>query len=142
MQMSEGKEGMRLTMKKELIICFTVISIVVIGNILTQNYTKQSAKEMNEKLYELRTELTKEEKNKDKITEKVGQVKEKWEERQELLAYYIEHDELEKVETQIYLLSGEVETELYEDAVPEIEKCIFILQHIEDKTALNVKNIF
>lgn len=142
MQMSEGKEGMRLTMKKELIICFTVISIVVIGNILTQNYTKQSAKEMNEKLYELRTELTKEEKNKDKITEKVGQVKEKWEERQELLAYYIEHDELEKVETQIYLLRGEVETELYEDAVPEIEKCIFILQHIEDKTALNVKNIF
>ncbi len=129
-------------MKKELIICLIVISIVIIGNVLTQNYTKQSAREMNERLYELRTELTKEEKNKDKITKKVKQVKEKWEERQELLAYYIEHDELEKVETQIFLLSGEVETELYEDAVPEIEKCIFILQHIEDKTALDVKNIF
>ena len=129
-------------MKKELIICFIVISIVIIGNVLTQNYTKQSTKKMNEKLYELRTELTKQEKNKEKITEKVNQVKEKWEEKQELLAYYIEHDELEKVETQIFLLSGEVEAELYQDAVPEIEKCIFILQHIEDKTALNIKNIF
>ena len=129
-------------MKKEIIICFIVISIVIIGNILTQNYTKQSTKEMNEKLYELRTELTRKEKDKEKIAEKVERVKEKWEEKQELLAYYIEHDELEKVETQIFLLSGEVETKLYEDAVPEIEKCIFILQHIEDKTALNVKNIF
>ena len=129
-------------MKKELIICLMVISIVIIGNILTQDYTKKSAKEMNEQLSELRRELVKEEKNKDRITEKVNQVKEKWEERQELLAYYIEHDELEKVETQIFLLSGEVETELYEDAVPEIEKCIFILQHIEDKTALDIKNIF
>lgn len=129
-------------MKKELIICLLVITIVIVGNLLTQNYTKQSAKEMNEKLFELRAELTKENKSKDKITERVNKVKEKWDEKQELLAFYIEHDELEKVETQLFLLSGEIEANIYDDAIPEIEKCIFILEHIEDKTALNVKNIF
>lgn len=129
-------------MKKELIICITVITIVIVGNIVTQNYTKESTKEMNEKLSELRMELVKDEKSQDKINEKVKQIKEKWDERQEILAFYIEHDELEKVETQIFLLGGEAEAKLYEDAIPEIEKCIFILQHIEDKTALDIKNIF
>jgi len=129
-------------MKKELIICFTVISIVIIGNVLTQNYTKESSKEIHEKLSELKTEVSKEQKNKDKISKKANEIKQRWDERQEILAFYIEHDELEKVETQLFLLNGEIEAELYEDAIPEIQKCIFILEHIEDKTALDIKNIF
>ena len=129
-------------MKKEIIICLIVISLVIIGNIVTQNYTKQCVSNMNEKMSQLKEVLTKEEKDDEKIKEEAKEVKEEWDEMQEKLAFYIEHDELEKVETQLFLLLGEVETKLYEDAIPEIEKCVFILQHIEDKTALNVKNIF
>lgn len=129
-------------MKKELIICIVVITIVIVGNILTQNYTKQSAKEMNEQLSDLKTELMQEEKEQDTISEKISRIRERWDERQEILAFYIEHDELEKVETQLFLLGGEIEAKLYQDAVPEIEKCIFILEHIEDKTSLDIKNIF
>ena len=129
-------------MKKEIIICIIVVIFVLIGNIITQNYTRKSVETTNAKLIELKEKLSMLSKDDEKLKEAVKDIKEDWDEKQEKLAYYIEHDELEKVETQIHLLSGEVEAKLYEDAVPEADKCMFILEHIKDKTALNVKNIF
>lgn len=129
-------------MKKEVIICIVVVIFVIIGNIITQNYTRKSVETINAKLIELKEKLSKVNKDEEGLKEAVKYIKEDWDEKQEKLAFYIEHDELEKVETQIHLLSGEVKTKLYEDAVPETDKCMFILEHIKDKTALNVKNIF
>lgn len=129
-------------MKKEVIICIVVVIFVIIGNIITQNYTRKSVETINAKLIELKEKLSKVNKDEEGLIEAVKYIKEDWDEKQEKLAFYIEHDELEKVETQIHLLSGEVKTKLYEDAVPETDKCMFILEHIKDKTALNVKNIF
>ena len=129
-------------MKKEIIISFVVIVLVIVGNFITQNYTKQCTEKMNEYLAELETEITKQDKDEKKIENKANIIKDDWDNMQEKLSYYIEHDELEKVETQLFLLAGEAKSKLYQDAVPEIEKCIFILEHIEDKTALNIKNIF
>lgn len=129
-------------MKKELIICIFVISIVIIGNIVTQNYTKQCVATMNKELVKLKEKVEQEEKNDKEIENKIDQIEITWDDMQERLAFYIEHDELEKVETQISLLKGQIEAKSYADTFPEMEKCIFILEHIEDKTALNIKNIF
>ena len=129
-------------MKKEIIICIVVVIAVIIGNIITQDYTAKCTKQINEQLSELKTEIKKENKNEEIINVKSKQIKQTWDDMQEKLAYYIEHNELEKIETQLFLLTGETEAKLYQDAIPEIEKCIFILEHVEDKTALNIKNIF
>lgn len=129
-------------MKKELIICIVVISLVVIGNIVTQNYTKKCVENMEQQLEQFKEVVLQKEKNKEEIKKKIEMVKTKWDDMQEKLAFYIEHDELEKVEAEIALMEGQSESELYDEICPELEKCIFILEHIEDKTALNVKNIF
>lgn len=129
-------------MKKELIICIVVISFVVIGNIVTQNYTKKCVEAMEEQLEQFKAVVLPKEKNKEEIKQSMKMIKEKWNNMQEKLAFYIEHDELEKVEAEIALMEGQSESELYDEICPELEKCIFILEHIEDKTALNVKNIF
>ena len=55
---------------------------------------------------------------------------------------YIEHDELEKVETELTGLRAYIEKEEYYEALPEIDKSAYILEHIKDKSALNLKNIF
>ena len=137
------KEGsIEKALKKEVIICIVVVIFVIIGNIITQGYTRKSVETTNAKLIELKEKLSEVNKDEEGVIEAVKYIKEEWDEKQEKLAFYIEHDELEKVETQIHLLSGEVEAKLYEDAVPETDKCMFILEHIKDKTALNVKNIF
>lgn len=129
-------------MKKEVIICIVVVIFVIISNIITQSYTKKTVETTNSKLIELKDKLSEVNKDEEGLKKAVKDIQEDWDEKQEKLAFYIEHDELEKVETQIHLLSGEVKTKLYEDAVPETDKCMFILEHIKDKTALNVKNIF
>lgn len=151
-------------MKKELIICLLIITLIIITNIITQNYTQSCISKMNERIdiisqvvYEkMDLEPSQEEKennnkkeakesekiDKSTIQGEVDNLESTWNEFQEKLAYYIEHDELEKVETQIYAIKGFCEVEKYDEILPEAEKCSFILKHIGEKTKLSVKNIF
>ena len=128
-------------MKKELIICLFIMGIIIISNIITQNYTKECVTQMNNSLTELKKASINEQNN-DVVTQKLEVIQNQWDSYQEKLAYYIEHDKLEKVETQIFSMKGFSEIGKYDEIIPELEKCIFILEHIQDKTKLNVKNIF
>ena len=117
------------------------MGIIIISNIITQNYTKECVTQMNNSLTELKKASINEQNN-DVVTQKLEVIQNQWDSYQEKLAYYIEHDELEKVETQIFSMKGFSEIGKYDEIIPELEKCIFILEHIQDKTKLNVKNIF
>ncbi len=127
-------------MKKEIIICIFIIILIIIGNIITQNYTKECVYQMNEKLYKLKEVSINE--NKNSVNENIKDIEIKWNDIKQNLSYYLEHDELEKVETQIFNMRGLYEIEQYKDIIPELEKCVYILEHIRDKTTLNIKNIF
>lgn len=132
-------------MKKELIICILIITLIIITNVVTQNYTKECVALMNQKLDILKEESLNEninDDNKKNISDTITDIENNWNSFQEKLAYYIEHDELEKVETQIWAMKGFCEIGKYDEVVPELDKCVFILEHIQDKTKLNVKNIF
>ena len=132
-------------MKKELIICILIIALIIITNVVTQNYRKECVALMNQKLDILKKESLNEninDENKKNISDTIKDIEDNWNVFQEKLAYYIEHDELEKVETQIWAMKGFSEIGKYDEAVPELDKCVFILEHIQDKTKLNVKNIF
>jgi len=126
-------------MKKEIIVIIIIILAVVIGNIITQNYTKECISVINDELSELKKGAIDKDEN---LKKQVNDIQEHWDNMQEKLAFYIEHDELEKVETQIFILKGNTEAKLYKEMLAEIEKCSFILEHIADKTTLNIKNIF
>ena len=69
-------------------------------------------------------------------------VRQKWKEKYNILAYYIEHDELEKVETEITRLSANIDVKEYEHCIEEIEASIFILEHIQNKEKLDIISIF
>ena len=62
--------------------------------------------------------------------------------KHDLLAYYIEHDELEKVETNLTGLRSFIESKEYSDALAELDKTVFVLRHIEDKNKFNLQNVF
>ena len=139
------KERGILKMKKELIICVLIIVLIIISNIVTQNYTKECVAQMHQKLEVLREISLNEDMNeadKENVSNNIQNIENTWNGFQEKLAYYIEHDELEKVETQIWAMKGFSKIGKYDEFVPELEECVFILEHIQDKTKLNVKNIF
>lgn len=129
-------------MKKELVICIFIIAVIIILNIVTQRYTKECVSQMNERLDILKEASLEEEIEGENIITEITNIENKWNGFQEKLAFYIEHDELEKVETQIFAMKGFAEIKKYDEIVPELDKCIFILEHIQDKTVLNIKNVF
>lgn len=129
-------------MKKEEIMTFIAMAIIIIGEIMSQNYTKKSMEEMRQRLSELKQVTIERKYSNDEFEQKTQEIYELWEEKSKILSYYIEHDELEKVNTQIRTIKSDFEAELEDEAIPEIEKGIYILEHIEEKHQLSFKNVF
>ncbi len=135
---------MRLTMGKETIISIIIVIAIIIGNVITQKYTTESISELSNKLAEVKSELDKEEKEIDENSakNKIEELEEIWKSKHDKLAYYIEHDELEKVENDIIGLKSFVETSEYPEAISELDKSTFMLKHIEEKYKFSLENIF
>lgn len=129
-------------MYKEIIICVVVLVLIIVGNIITQNNTNKVVEEISKNLFELKQEIEKEEVNKEGTKQKMEKVGKVWNEKYETMAYYIEHDELEKVETELTKLKADIDVQEYGTAVENLETCAFILEHIKDKNALKIVNLF
>lgn len=133
---------MILGIYKEIIICIVVIVLVITLNIWTENYTKESIAKMSDRLETLKQAMNEEERNKENIESQINNILDDWNNRYQKLAYYIEHDELEKVKTELVSLKANIDVEEYEQGIPDLDKCVFILDHIKEKSALQIKNIF
>lgn len=129
-------------MYKELVISIIVVALVIVGNIITQNNTTKSIEDISASLIQLREEIASESSIKEKAKEKMEQTEKVWEEKYEAMAYYIEHNELEKVKTELTKLKANIDMKEYAQGVENLDNCIFILEHIKDKTALKIVNIF
>lgn len=127
-------------MYKEVVICIVVIILIVSLDIFTQKYTRSTTADITQIFADLKSDMLKE--DKDKINEKVKILDKKWGQKHDRLAYYIEHDELEKVDTAIVSLKSYVETDDYSSAIAKLDEGKFILEHIQKKYAFNLENIF
>ena len=78
----------------------------------------------------------------EKEEEKIDELDKNWKHKHDKLAYYIEHDELEKVETGLTGLKASLAVEDYEAGVVELEKAIYLLEHIKEKQVFSFINIF
>ena len=133
------KKG-RYGMYKELIICLFIVILVIVLNVVTQNYAKASIEEITYKLNLCKEEGLNE--RKDTLKQKTQDVIEVWNNKYETLAFYIEHNELEKVKIELVSLEANVQTEEFEQAVVDINRANFLLEHIMQKISLQFKNIF
>ena len=127
-------------MMKETIICVIIVVLIVSLDIFTQGYTQRATSEITQIFKELKEEMLIE--NKEQIDNKVKILDEKWGQKHDALAYYIEHDEIEKVDTASVSLKSYVETKDYSSAVAELDEGKFVLEHIQKKNAFNLENVF
>ena len=154
-------------MLKEFIICTIILILIFVGNGITQGYSRSSIENINEKLAILREEMNQEEMNQEEMNqeemnqeemnqeemnqeeineEEIGkhqeEIDKQWEEMFSKLAYYIEHEELEKVSRNLENIKTYIDLKEYDNATKEINEVIYILNHIEDKYSFNLQNIF
>ena len=90
-------------------------------------------------LAETRTAI--EDKDYEKANEKVEEIDKHWESSERFLSCYIEHDELEKVETEFTSLKACLEIE-EEDCLEYIDRMSFVVEHIEKKDDFVLENMF
>lgn len=126
-------------MAKELIISIFIVIVIVTGDCVTQNYTNESINETSASLMELRKNLVKDDVNSEQLAKSIN---DEWSNRHKMLAYYIEHNELEKVETNLSALIGYIEVHQNEEAIVELDRTVYILGHIKNKNVFNLENIF
>ena len=127
-------------MYKEIVISIFIIVLIFAGDFISQKYTKKTVHELTEKLAILRTNLEKE--NKDESIKMADDIYNRLEQVHNILAYYIEHDELEKMETNFTVCKSLVNTESYSFAISELEKTQYVIDHITDKYSFSLENIF
>lgn len=129
-------------MYKEIIISIIVIALVFTFDFVSQKYTKNTIGEFSSELTNLEQDIREKRLDKSEIESKTNKLYDKWMEHHEILAFFIEHDELEKVETNFTAGKSFVESEKYSDAMSELEKTSFVLTHIKEKYLFSLENIF
>ena len=129
-------------MIREVFVCLAIIILILVGNFFSQNYTSKSVAELTEKIDELKQEVSKSEQDETVNKNKTEELYNTWRDRFNILAYYIEHTELEKVEAELVVLRGKVANLNYNETSENLEKSAFLLKHIEDKYAFNLQNVF
>ena len=150
-------------MKKEEIATLVIIGIILIIDLITLFYTKKCIAKISDDLTNLENmavESIKEENNDNsenngsnregdeskkieskELKQKSEDIYKEWLGMNDTLTFYIEHDELEKVNVQLERIIANFNVDSTEDAVPEIKEAIYILRHIEKKQRLTLRNI-
>lgn len=127
-------------MFKETLICIAIVISIFVVDMFTQNFTKNTVNEVTDIFSDLKSNILNEDET--QINNEIKRLDEKWKNVHDKLAYYIEHDELEKVDTAIITMKAYIETNNFSSAVAELEAGKFVLEHIQEKYAFNLKNVF
>ncbi len=129
-------------MYKEIVVCILVVILIFSMDLLSNNYTKKVFFSINDSLENLRNEMLKDNKDTNKINEGINKVEQEWNKKLNFLSCYIEHNELEKVARQLTLIKGNIDVGEYNQAVPQLDDCVYVINHIKDKESLIIRNLF
>lgn len=129
-------------MYKELIISIIIIIGIFSFDYVLQKNTTETIDTTTENLSFLKQEIKENKYDSKQIEEKTNNIYNEWNENHQKLVFYIEHDELEKVEIDFAAFKSLIESKEYNFAISELEKVTFALEHIKDKYLFQLENIF
>ena len=124
--------------KIEILIIIIIFSVITILDVFTYKNMEYIVNKYNSKLQKLSVNLNKMDFEENKVIE----IKNEWKKDYKILAIYIEHDELEKVGNIISKLYSNVENKQKEIALENVKEIEFLLTHIQNKSILNLQNVF
>lgn len=124
---------------KELVISGIVVVLIVVCNVWIGSFIDGKLDHIIDLLDDVIPLLESEEYA--DAEEKIDEINGYLEESEGVLSCYIEHDELEKVQSSLTVLNSYVRMES-DDAFSEANDMSFIIKHIKEKDDLKVKNIF
>lgn len=125
---------------KEYLIVIVILSIVFATDYATNKRLVESVRWMKDGITSIENKIS--EKNESEAQEEFYELEEKWKQENEKLSLFVEHDELEKVSTNIAIIESNFETDETDKVLENIAELRFLLEHIEEKNQLKLKNVF
>ncbi len=126
-------------MSKEIVITVIILVAIIGLNAFVGKYVDDKLNYVLSELNDLRPLI--EEEKYEEANQKIDEIDEYWKKSEDIVSFFVEHDELEKVMTEYTSLKTYCKLE-QEEAFEALDKMAFIIKHIEEKDDLKLKNIF
>lgn len=128
---------------KEILIIVISILIVIVGANISQGYLNKTSNELIQNIDILREEIKRAQNSEDNISKELSEdIYSKWQGIEENWSIIVMHDELDLVELALVSMKTCIEENEYSEAIKELEKSSYLIEHIKDKEKLDLKNIF
>ena len=127
---------------KEILIIVISILIVIVGANISQGYLNQTIDELTKEIEILREEIKKAQNSEQNNSEELAKdIYDKWEKIEKNWSIIVMHNELDLIELAIVSMKTCIEENEYSEAIKELEKSSYLLEHIKDREKLALKNI-
>lgn len=128
---------------KEIIIIIVCIVTVIIGANISVSYLSKTGNDLISNLDELKVEIEKAQKGEEnKSQELANDIYTKWQRLESKWSIIIAHNELDLIQLSLIGMKTYIDENKYSESMEELEKSSFLLEHIEDKEKLALKNVF
>ena len=128
---------------KEIVVLVLIIIFLIISDVYVSGYTQKTIEKMDKKMDELiELVLNSEDYSKEEILDKIEKFEDEWKNIEERLAYFAEHNELEKVSVAIVMMKANTAMDMQEDAYEKMKEIKFKIEHIKQKQKFALNNLF
>lgn len=129
-------------MMKEILIIIISILLVIVGSNISQGYLNKTSDELIQNIDILREEIKKAQNSEDNISKELSEdIYNKWQEIEKNWSIIVIHNELDLIELALVSMKTCIEEKEYSEAIKELEKSSYLLEHIKDNEKLELKNI-
>ena len=125
---------------REVLIIIIILIIVFWTERITSNELNDSVKWVRDRIISVENKVN--EDKKEEAEKEFDEFQEQWKEKNEKLALFVEHNELEKISNDIVIIKSNLKSDDIDEVMEDIAELKFMLEHIEEKNQLKLKNIF
>lgn len=125
---------------REYAIIIVILMIVFYIDYITSKNLKEAVNWMRDGIISIENKIK--ENTETEAQQEFYDLEGRWKEESEQLALFVEHNELEKVSNDIVIIRSNFETNETDKVFENIAELKFMLEHIEEKNQIKLKNIF
>ena len=132
---------MSIRFKKEIIIIFFILVFVLGMEFITSKITQKSLEKIKSQISELE-KMIKENDEKENTLEKLQKIAKEWDKIENYLAFFTEHNELEKIREDIVSMKANLESGEISDFLEKVSHMKFRLECVQNKQKMKWNHIF
>ena len=127
---------------RHLIFAIAIVIIIIILDIIFENYSKSIIKKVNVNIDKIYKEFEENNYNENKLEKLAKNSKNEWEKKEKFLSCFIEHDEFEKINIKLNILYIKIKNKNWVDAKADVIEIKKLVEYLKGKYELSIQNLF